>query len=153
MSQAITLAYEVAAIRRRYQSVHDGLFRSVFRRKFSLPRRHSAAISAAHEEDLRELGTELERVRSALRALSDDELTKRSGKEIRELLCQYCDCLQDAVLRLEGICSCLRRERDGDGACDDYRTARYLSDVVAYEASVQRYRELGKRLERLFSTF
>ena len=153
MSRAITLAYEIAAIRSRYQEIHNALFKFSLRNAIPLPGLRRPIDLATHDQDLNALRAQIVRIQGDLAALSDHELTKRAATEIRDMLRQYAESLEETVARLQTICRALRREREGHSSHTDYRAGRYLTDLAAYDASIQCYRKLGKRLDELFSSF
>ena len=149
MTHIIALAHQVAEIHSRYIVIHDGVFSFSIRR--ILPLSHTTDVDyCAYEKVLDNLQVELKDIQVAVTHLKSADLVKTSAVEFRTVLEDYIIALSDTMDKLHLICA--RLCQDGRQGISSYSTTRLNLDKMAYDELIQRYKRLGRRLNRLLAT-
>ena len=143
-ASVITLAANVNDILSRYILIHDPII------KFSIRKLFKPIPFCTHENDLDALLGELAAARDSI----SDHLIGLRGVataegEFTECLTNYSAALNDTIYQLHGISSELCLKSRGEG---DYPYRRYRADWDSYKESVERYRQIGDRLNVLYRT-
>ena len=114
---------------------------------------HTAASYRQDLAELDDLTAALDGIRSQLADLQDDQLTKRTGWEIRDALLDYTNALHQSLHQLRKICQSRQQEKEKDGKQGRYSIKGYREERIAYDDAIQHHKRLGERLTNLLSTF
>ena len=149
-ASVITLAANVNDILSRYILIHDQIIKFSIRKLIPIPGLFKAIPFCTHENDLDALLGELAANRDSI----SDHLIGLRGVataegEFTECLTNYSAALNDTIYQLHGISSELCLKSRGEG---DYPYRRYRADLDSYKESVDRYRQIGDRLNVLYRT-
>lgn len=147
MAHLVTLAHRVSDIHARYAKIHSAVFALSLGRTVSRRRRGKTPEHCVYEKRLAALHRDLAQVEAVIRGPERLEPSSTFGVEFAEILSQYAMALSETIERLGRICG--RTCRDNTGA-ERYDPNEIRRDRVAYDASLQGYRRLGRRLNRLF---
>ncbi len=149
MAHIIALAHQVAEIHGRYIEIHNTVFGFSIRQILSLTQTSDDIDYCAHEETLGDLRTQLKSIQTAVVGLNKTDLVKTSGMKFRIVLKDYIVAFLDTIDRLQFICARLCQEDSNERT--QYSTTRLNLDKMAYDESIQRYKKLGRRLNRLLA--
>ncbi len=149
MAHLITLAHQAAEIHGRYMEIHNAVFGFSIRQIFSLRQATGDVDYCAHEETLDGLRAQLKGVQTVVVSLKNTDLVKTSVMEFRVVLKDYIVALLDTIDRLRFICARLCQEESEEAA--HYSTPHLNLDKMAYDESIQHYKKLGRRLNRLLA--
>ena len=149
-ASVITLAANVNDILSRYILIHDQIIKFSIRKLIPIPGLFKAIPFCTHENDLDALLGELAAARDSI----SDHLIGLRGVataegEFTEYLTNYSAALNNTIYQLHGISSELCLKSRGEG---DYPYRRYRADLDSYKESVERYRQIGDRLNVLYRT-
>ena len=141
------LAANVNDILSRYILIHDQIIKFSIRKLIPIPGLFKAVSFCTHENDLDALLGELAAARDSM----SDHLIGLRGVATAEgefigMLDEYSVALNDTIYQLHGISSELCLKSRGEG---DYPYRCYRADLDSYEESVERYRQIGGRLNVL----
>jgi hypothetical protein len=144
LTHVVNLAHRVSRLHASYLKLHRAVFGFSWRRLLSA--RGWGGYGRCADELLR-LGGELTEVRTTIAGVDSLEPDTTLAEEFVEALDRYTMALTETVERLHGICRRLQAEGAGEQAYDELAARR---DRVAYDDSVQTYKSLGERLNRMF---
>ena len=144
---SLMLVANVNDILSRYILIHDQIFKFSIRKLLPIPGLFKATSFCKHENDLDALLGELVTARDSIsdHLIGLREVSTTEGEFIG-MLEEYAAALTDTIYQLHGISSELCLKRRGEG---DYPHRRYQAEVDSYEKSLDRYRQVGDRLNIL----
>ena len=151
MALIITLAYRVSRIRGDYVDIHEQVLGFSVRKM--LARWGRKPDYANLEDKMSGLQDELRTVEETISCLDEEDMPRRSRREICLSLMAYCDALSTAMEKLKVICAGLRQEKEGVKTFARYTDTRFKQDRIAYDDAVQHLRSWGIKLNELFSSF
>jgi len=146
MSTLVKILYDVAALRAKYQRLHQAQFQLSARTILDLVNRPKASRYEAVRVELERLAGRLESLRGELDKLEDGELGIRRGREIRKALDEYIRALLDTLTTLKQLCEYQQCSNSGDRP--QPRTKKQAL-LVTYDDAVQYQQRLGARLNDL----
>lgn len=154
MAQVISLACELAGVARRYNRVHDAVFKVSLRQALRFSEKPNANVDFEMlAVELGQLHDEAEALAATAAGLSGDELPKRAGEAMRDSVAGYGRGLCTAIERLREICEHSRRDATAAGAGAAEDAARQTHRKAAYDDSLQELKRRGARLNELFESF
>jgi hypothetical protein len=146
VNTATTLARQVNDILTSYVRVHDAVFRFSLRKLLPVPGLFAAIKYCEHEKSSDDLSTILAGLQTEITAATNEP----AGPEHLFLvaLSEYAVALQETICQFQNICHQLCRKSQGESG---YSKQLYKADAKAYDQSIQRYTELGQRLNELYA--
>ncbi len=147
MAHLVTLAHRVSDIHARYAKIHSAVFAFSLGKTVSRRRKGKTPEYCIYEKRLAALRKDLAQVEAVIRGPERLEPSTTFGMEFAAILSKYVTALSESIERLGRICG--RTCRDNTGV-QHYDPTEVRRDRVAYDASLQGYRRLGRRLNQLF---
>lgn len=151
MARVLDFASEISRIFEQYQAIHQQVFRFSVRGLLGASSTNGRIGHAERGQRLKELAMQLRDRRQAVRDLEDAELTRRSKEEVRSVLLDYADALEESITGLQAICRNFQYESEGLDGYTRYTESEFRSDKVRYDDSIQAYKRLGARLTALIA--
>lgn len=153
MAYVLTLAHEISRVHGKYRKVHAAIYGlslsgSLWRSALVNPER-----LASWENDLGAQRRKLGEIEAEINALGKSDSTKPMGKDLTATLIEYIATLSETINKLQWICRNMRLELAGDEDFRGYRETQFRLDTTDYDDSVQAYRRLGTKLNRLIKRF
>ena len=146
-ASVLMLAVDVNNVLSRYILIHDQIIKFSIRKLIPIPGLFKAISFCTHENDLDALRGELAVIRDSIsNHLGGLQGVAQTEAGFIEVLDEYAAALNDTIHRLHGISSelCLKSRSEGD-----YPYRRYRTDLDLYNESVERYMQIGQRLNIL----
>lgn len=138
------LAFRTNNILDRYVSIHDACFKFSLRKVIPLPGIFKPIDYRRHREALNSLHSELEQVRRDATGLA-----QTSRHVFLLVLDEYTQALDSAIITLAAMCQGMHGRSEGDNR---YTAAQYQADWKACGDAVDRYTQVGGRLNEVFKT-
>jgi hypothetical protein len=149
MSSLVKLLYDVGALGRRYNRVHESVCGLSPRSIMRSWRRADAEDRAARVDELGRILSQLQEARTELMALDEEAVSVRRGREIHRTLLDYIGALSLAGSRLEALC---REGGDEPGRSPTRAGDQSNRLKIAYDDAVQNHRRLAELLNELVAT-
>lgn len=140
-----TISIKVNDLLTRYITIHDAIFKFSFRKIIPLPFIFKKIDFQSHH---RETESILEQLNDC-RGIIDKMVSSYSGseREYLEVLSEYVIALVDTVNLLKIILEELYEKSQNS---KQYNYKQYKKDLVLYERAVQKYMNLGQKLNALY---
>jgi hypothetical protein len=149
MSNLVKLLYEVEALGRRYNQVHESVCGFSARSILRSLRGKGEHDRGAQIAELQRILSQLETATNELLSLEEGAFSVRRSREIHRALLDYVSALSQTTCRLEALCQ--ENQRDDERGLSFPRNPQN-NLKIAYDDAVQNHRRLAERLNELVAT-
>jgi len=153
MASIVSLGCDVAEIHHQYAAIHGALFGAAsFGLVIIAMTGRTAKTYREYLQTLEQLQTRLSGIATEV-PLADGVAAAHQAAQLRSALSEYIATLDTAIADLKGICTQMLQDEDAYRDTPKGGQSDFNRDKIHYDLVLVRLKQLGSRLNRMFSRF
>jgi hypothetical protein len=153
MASIVSLGCDVAEIHHQYAAIHGALFGAAsFGLVIIAMTGRTAKTYREYLQTLEQLQTRLSGIATEV-PLADGVAAAHQAAKLRSALSEYIATLDTAIADLKGICTQMLQDEDAYRDTPKGGQSDFNRDKIHYDRVLLRLKQLGSRLNRMFSRF